>query len=128
MALTYSPTAINYRLQGVVSAIDSGGSNGSLVLLAGAVVAATDQLALPCGTVSGGILTFSGTPLLGTASATGIVTTAQIRNSAGNVVAAGLTVGIPGSTADVIIATGQNSLLVAAGNAVQILAGQISGS
>ena len=129
MPATYSPTAINYRLQGVVSAIDSGGSNGSLVLLAGAAVVATVQLALPCGTVSGGILTFSGTPLLSpAASATGVVTTAQIRNSVGNVMLADLSVGIPGSTAAVIIANGQNRLLITAGNAVQILAAQIIGS
>jgi hypothetical protein len=128
MSVTYSPTAINYRLQGDVSAIDSGGGNGSLVLRADSTVISTISLARPCGTVSGGILTFTGTLLDPSAAATGVVNNAQILNSAGVVMISDLTVGIPSQVADIIISNGLNSTRISSGQAVQVLAAQIQGS
>lgn len=128
MSVTYSLTCINARLQGVVSTIDGGGGNGNLVLLAdGGITLCTIQLAFPCGTVSGGILTFSGT-LSGVASTTGTITSGQITNFAGTIVVSGLTVGIPGDPVDITITNGLNSTLVAAGQTVQLLGAQITGS
>jgi len=128
VSVTYSPTAINYRLQGDVNAIDSGGSNGSLVLLADSTVISTISLARPCGTVSGGILTFTGTLLDPSAAATGVVNNAQILNSAGVVMISNMTVNTPGFTADIIIANGLNTTLISSGQAVSVLAAQITGS
>lgn len=128
MSVTYSPTAIDYRLNGVVSAIDSGGGNGSLVLLADSTVISTVSLSRPCGTVSGGILTFTGTLLDPSAAATGVVNNAQIRNSLGVVMISDLSIGIPGQVADVIMFNGLSNTRISSGQAVQVLAAQITGS
>lgn len=128
MSVTYSPTAIDYRLLGVVSAIDSGGGNGSLVLLTDSTVISTVSLSRPCGTVNGGILTFTGTLIDPSAAATGVVNNVQIWNSAGVVMITNMTVNIPGFTADVIIANGSNTTRISSGQAVQVLAAQIQGS
>jgi hypothetical protein len=130
MSLTYSQACIDARLQAVADNIDGGGSNGSLVLIAGAAAVSTVRLALPCGDVNGGVLTFaSSTPLIDpAAAATGVVTTARIQDSSSAVVVSDLSVGIPGSTADVVIANNRNSTLITAGQTVSVLAAQISGS
>jgi hypothetical protein len=60
--------------------------------------------------------------------ATGIVNNAQIRNSAGVVMISDLSIGIPGQTADVIMFNGLSNTLISSGNAVQVLAAQITGS
>ncbi len=128
MSVTYSTTAINDRLNGVVTAIDAGGTNGSLKLLAGATTISTISLARPCGTVNGGILTFSGTLLDPNAANTGNPTEGRIYDSNGSVVISGLTTGIPLSGADIVISNGLNSTLITAGQVVSLLSAQITGS
>ncbi|TNC10840.1 hypothetical protein FF100_22070 [Methylobacterium terricola] len=80
-------------MNAVKSAIDAGGAAGTLEILAGTTVLAVETLAYPCGTVSGPTLTFGSTPLTTTVSASGTATTGRIKDSAGNVVVDGLTVG-----------------------------------
>lgn len=128
MSLTYSLTAINARLQAVANLIDGGGGNGYLRLMANSTVISTIQLARPCGTVSGGVLTFAGTLLDPSAGATGTVTSGQFLDSAFTIVASGMTVGIPTETADIIIFNGLNTRVITAGQTVQVLAAQITGS
>lgn len=129
MTVVYSVAAINERLQGVIDAIDGGGSNGSMELLAGTSVLSTISLARPCGTVSGGVLTFSGTLLDPAAAAGGTVSTAVVKNSAGITMISGLTVGIPlTSGVDIILTNGLNSLAISSGQTVQVLAAQITGA
>lgn len=129
MTVVYSITAINERLQGVIDAIDGGGSNGSMELLSGATIISTISLARPCGAVDGGVLTFSGTLLDPSAANTGLVDGAVIKNSAGTVMISGLTVGIPLTTGvDVIVSNGLNSTLITAGQVVAVVAAQITGS
>jgi hypothetical protein len=128
MSIVYSVTAINARLLGLVSAIDEGSANGQLILLANSTVISTITLNKPSGTVNGGVLTFSG-PLLNSAAANaGSVTGAQITDSNGVLMISGLTAGIPGSGADIIISNGLNSTFINAGQAVQLLSAQIVGS
>ena len=127
MAVNYSLTALNDRLQGVVTAIDDSG-NGYLRLLAGGTVVSSIQLANPCGTVNGGVLTFSGTLLDPAAAHTGFLDSARIEDGVGNVMISGLTVGIPLSGADILVTNGLNTTLVTAGQAVSVLSGQITGS
>jgi hypothetical protein len=129
MAVIYSQNAINYRLNGVISAIGSGGSNGALKLLtSGGQVLSTITLANPCGTVNGGVLTFT-TPLLDpSAATTGSAAGAVIYDSNGNVQVSGLVVGIPLSGADIIISNGLNSTVITAGEVVDLLSAQITGS
>jgi hypothetical protein len=128
MTIVYSQTAINNRLQGVVSAVSGGGTNGTLKLLAGSTILSTIILTNPCGTVSGGVLTFTGNLNDPAAAATGFVTAARIDDSLGATVISGFTVGIPTSGADVIINNGANTLKITAGQAVSLISAQIIGS
>lgn len=128
MSVVYSSTAINDRLQGVVTAIDAGGSNGTIKLFQGGTTISTISLARPCGTVSGGVLTFSGTLIDTSAAATGSVDGGKIFDSNGDVVVSGLTAGIPLSGADIIISNGLNSTLISAGQVVSLLSATITGS
>lgn len=106
MAVTYSNTVKDNRLQVTIDAIDSktfvtgsgGGSTGDIVIgtsaLSGSTgVLVTIPLALPSATKSGGVLTLAGTPLSAAAGASGTAAKAEIRNDAGTVIISGLTVG-----------------------------------
>jgi hypothetical protein len=105
MAVIYSTAAKNARLEGVVNTIDAGSGPGVLQIgtTGMGTVLASITLADPCGTVSGGVLTFSGFPRSDTsADANGTAAAARIRDSNGNDVITGLTVGLVGSGADII--------------------------
>jgi hypothetical protein len=125
MGIVYSQTAINAKLSEVVTVI---GSGGKLQLLAGGTPVSTVTLATPAGTVSGGILTFTGPQTDPSAAGTGTVTTAQITDSLGTLLISGLTVGIPLSGADIIIVNGLNSTFVNVGQKVTFTGGSIVGS
>jgi hypothetical protein len=116
MAVTYATTLKTTRMTAVVTAMDGGSGNAVLELgtAAMATVLCSITLAKPSATVSGAVLTFAGLPKSGTgAAAAGAGTNAvaaRIKDSAGNVIVDGLTVGTSG--ADIIvdnasIATGQ---------------------
>jgi len=128
MSVIYSIPCINNRLLGVVTTIDAGAGNGTLVLLAGAMPISTITLQKPSGTASGGVLTFTGPLLDSGAAAAGSATTAQFRDSTGAIVVSGLSVGIPLSGMDVIISNGLNSTFINVGQSVQILSATITGS
>lgn len=101
MAVTYTTTLKNTRLDAVVTAI---GASGKLEIgTAGmASVLATITLDATAGTTSGGVLTFSGFPKSdSSADATGTAAAARIRTSADADVVTGLTVGTSGT--DVIL-------------------------
>lgn len=105
MAVIYSTAARNARLNGVINTIDAGSGPGVLQIgtASMAVVLADITLADPCGTATGGVLTFSGFPRSDTAAnANGTAAAARIRDSDGNDVITGLTVGLNGSGADII--------------------------
>lgn len=109
MAVIYSTAAKNARLDAVASVIDGGSGAGYIQIgtAAMATVLATITLADPCAAAaSGGVLTFSGFPRSDTsADATGTAAAARIRDSNGNDVITGLTVGAAGSGADIILDT-----------------------
>lgn len=125
MSVIYSQAVIDARLDGVVTEL---GALASLLLKAGNTVVSTIQLASPVGTVNNGVLTFSGTLLDPSASATGVVDSVVIQDSSGTTAISGLTVGIPGGPQDVIISNGLNSTLITAGQTVALLSAQITGS
>ena len=89
MAVNYSVTAINARLNGVVSVIDGGGGPGQLRVFAGALLLAAVPLGTPSGTVSGGVLTFT-VPETTVAVGTGTADNAIITNAGGVVMISGL--------------------------------------
>ena len=107
MAVIYSTTAKTARLDAVAGVIDAGSGAGVLQIgtTAMGTVLATITLSDPCGTATSGVLTFSGFPKSTTAVATGTAAAARIRDSAGNDVITGLTVGAAGSGADIILDT-----------------------
>lgn len=106
MAVIYSTAAKNARLNAVAATIDAGSGPGVLQIgtTAMGTVLATIVLADPCAaSASGGVLTFSGFPRSDTsADANGTAAAARIRDSNGNDVITGLTVGVVGSGADII--------------------------
>lgn len=100
MAVTYSTTTKTNRMTAVRDTIDAGAGAGVLQIgtTAMGTILAEITLGDPCGTVSGAVLTLSGFPRSDTsANATGTAAAARIRDSSGNDVITGLTVGTSGS-------------------------------
>lgn len=104
MAVTYSATAKTNRMTAVRDTIDGGAGAGVLQIgtTGMATVLAEFTLNDPSGTVSGDVLSLSGFPKSDTsANATGTAAAARIRDSSGNDVVTGLTVGTSGT--DIIL-------------------------
>ena len=102
MSVVYNTTLKNTRMTSVVTAIDNGGAGsllfGDVTSFIGVHLLATILFASTCGTVSGGVLTFSSTPLVcASASNTGTATQAEVEDGVGHVVISGLTVGTSAS-------------------------------
>ena len=122
MSVTYNTTLKNTRMTAVVTAIDNGGA-GSLLFgdssgFGGSNLLATITFNSTCGTVSGGVLTFSDTPLVdSSASNTGTATQAEVEDGTGHVVISGLTVGTSASDINLSstsIVSGQSVTITAA--------------
>lgn len=133
MSVVYSTTLKNNRMQlvtdlisGKVAAASTGtASAGTLVvgtsaLSGGTGVLVTFTLSSTAGTVSGGVLTLSGTPINGIATGTGTAAKAELRDNAGNVICSGLTVGT--SASDIII----NATAISSGQTVTLTSGTIT--
>lgn len=118
MAVTYSTAAKTARMNAVIAQIDAGAGPGTLEIGTtgmGSVLAVL-TLADPCGTASGGVLTFDFDPDISDNSAnnTGTAAEARIKDSDGNVIISGLTVGTSGSDINLdstSITTGQTVTL-----------------
>jgi hypothetical protein len=125
MPASYRTSLKNTRMTAVRDDIDNGAGAGVLQIgTAGmAVVLADITLADPCGTVSAGVLTFSGFPRSDTsANATGTAAAARIRDSAGNDIVTGLTVTATGGGGDIQL----NSVSVSTGQTVEITSAAIT--
>jgi hypothetical protein len=105
MAVNYSTAVKNTRMTAVRDATDAGPAAGTLEICTTGytTVLATITLNDPSGTVTSGVLTFSGTPINTTAGNNGTAALARLRDSTGTVVCDGLTVGTSG--ADIIVST-----------------------
>jgi hypothetical protein len=93
---------------------------GTSALSGGTGVLATIPLSTTPATVSGDVLTISGTPLSATASASGTAALAELRNNAGTVIVGGLTVGTSGT--DITVGT----TTVTSGQTVTVTSGTIT--
>jgi hypothetical protein len=123
MAVTYSTAAKTARLNAVITTIDAGagastieigttGFGSTLVVI---------NLADPCGTASGDVLTFDFDPdVSGTASAGGTAAEARIKDGNGTIVISGLTVGTTG--ADINL----DSVSITSGQTVTLTTGTIT--
>ena len=103
MAVIYASSVRTSRMNAVETALDAG--SGAAVLEIGdsgfATTLVSFTLSDPAGTVSGDVLSGSGLPKTTTASASGTAAEARLKDSSGNIVVSGLTVGT--SSANVII-------------------------
>ena len=116
MAVIYSTTVKNSRMTVVRDAIDGGSSGGTLQIgtTGMATILAEIALADPCGSVSGGVLTFAMPQSDAGANASGTAAEAHIKDSSGTTVVSGLTVGTSGANINL------SSVNIAAGDAVTI--------
>jgi hypothetical protein len=120
MAVTYTTAVKNARLSAVVTAIGTAGKIEIGTAGMASILAVID-LGNPAGTVSGGILTFSGFPRSDTsANASGTAAAARIRDSGNTDIVTGLTVGT--SAADIIL----DSVAITAGQTVTLNSASIT--
>lgn len=105
MAITYVNSLKQTRLEAVRDAIDADASAGQILLGTSGMAAtlATFTCNDPSGTPSAGTFSFDGFPKEEEAAAGGTLAAAEIRDGAGTLVASGLTVGLSGSGADIIV-------------------------
>lgn len=99
MSVNYNTTLKNTRLTSVVAAIDTGGA-GYLEIGDSGMVHTLSTIVFDsvCGTVTGGVLTFSGTPLVDAAAAlTGVAAAAEVFSGGNTLIISGLTVGTSAS-------------------------------
>ena len=99
MGVIYASTLRTTRMTDVQTAIDAGAAAGFIEIgtAAMASVLATITLADPCGSVSGDVLTFTMPKSDTSADNTGTAAAARIKDSDGNIVVSGLTVGTSGT-------------------------------
>lgn len=126
--MIYSQPAINARLQAVADTIDANGTGRLILRDSGGVTLSSLQFSTPCGTVSGGILIFSGPLLDPFTSGTGSASNGVIQDGAGTAIVSGLSVGIPLSGADILLSNGLNTTFISAGQILSVLSAQITGS
>jgi hypothetical protein len=125
LSVNYNIAVRTNRLQQVINAIDAGFSNGFLKLLdSGGAAAASFQLARPCGTIVGGVLTFSGLSLIDPAAAGGAAVAGLCTDGSGNTIISGLTVNAAFNP-DIILSP---TSIIAAGQTVAITAATITGN
>ena len=124
MTVTYSTATKQARLEAVITKIDAGAGPGTLEIgtTGMASVLAILTLADPCGTASGATLTFDFDPDISdtSANATGTAAEARIKDSDGNVIISGLTVGTSGT--DIVL----DSTSITTGQTVTLTTGTIT--
>jgi len=122
MSVTYATALKTTRMTDVVAAIDASGDGVLNIGTAGmGTLLATFTLSATCGTVTGAVLTFSGTPLVDASAAnTNTAASAEVRTGGGTLIISGLTVGTSG--ADINLA----SVAITAGQSVTITSATIT--
>lgn len=122
MAVIYAAALRTSRMNAIVTAIDAGAAAGYLEIgtTSMASVLATITLADPCGSVSGDVLTFDLPASDTSADNTGTAAEARIKDSDGNIIISGLTVGTSGANINL------DSTSITAGQTVTLTSGTIT--
>lgn len=105
MSIVYNTALKDDRLQAVIDAIDGGSGAGHLKIgtTGMGTVLADILLSTPCGTKTGGVLTFSDTPLAdSSADNTGTAAAAAIYDGSGTLIVSGLTVNTSGADINLV--------------------------
>jgi hypothetical protein len=123
MSVVYSNALKDTRMTSVITAVDAGGAAGTMEICtaAYAAVLGTIPLQRPSFTEASQTITVSGVPLSATAAASGTAALARVKDSGGNIVVSGLTVGTSG--ADMIITP---SATVSSGQQLTLASGTIT--
>ncbi|QIG66839.1 hypothetical protein EVB41_009 [Rhizobium phage RHph_TM3_14A] len=125
MPIVYSNTIKTARSAVVITALGSAGVLviGTAALAGGGTgVLASIPLDNPAFSNVNGLMTMTNPPRTVNASGAGTAAKAELRDNGGTVIASGLTVGLSGSGADVII----NSTSISVGQSVQATIGTIT--
>jgi hypothetical protein len=122
MAVIYLASLRTTRMNDVKTAIDAGSGPGTIEIGSAAMasVLATITLTDPCGSVSGDVLTLTMPHSDTSADNTGTAAAARIKDSDGNIVVSGLTVGLSGT--NVVL----DSLSITAGQTVTLTAATLT--
>lgn len=115
--MTYSTAHKSARMTTTRDRLNAGALQ---VVDAGGSVLVTVPLDNPAGSVSGATLTLAGFPKTVTAGAGGTAASARLQNSSSVDEKTGLTVGVPGSNAQVIIDNGAGTLAISLNASVTI--------
>jgi len=110
------------RMNSVKTAIDAGSGPGTLEIGTASMASTLAVLTLsdPCGSVSGDVLTLSAITADASADNSGTAAAARIKDSDGNIVVSGLTVGTSGT--NVVL----NSTSITAGQQVSMTSGTLT--
>jgi len=122
MTVTYSNALKDTRMNAVITAVDAGGAAGSMEICTAGYAAVLGAITLlrPSFTEASQMITVAGVPLTGTAGASGTAALARVKDSSGNVVVSGLTVGTTGT--DIII----TNTTVSSGQQLTLASGTIT--
>lgn len=126
MTVIYNVPTLTARLQAVVNAIDATGNGFMRLSDGGGNFLTSFQLSNPMGVANNGVLTFNGLSLIDpSAAAGGQAMAGRCETATGTVVISGLTVGGPGSTADIVLSP---NTTITAGQTVAVTAASITGN
>lgn len=122
MAVVYATTLKTTRMTSVRDAIDAGAAGGTLEIgtTGMASVLAIVPLADPSGSVASGVLTFTMPQTAASAAAAGTAAEARIKDSNGNIIVSGLTVGTSGANINL------SSTTIAVGDSVTLSSAAIT--
>jgi hypothetical protein len=122
MAVQYENSLKDTRMTAVITAIDAGSAAGTIEICTAAygTVLCVLTLSKPSFTEANQMITMAGVPKSGTAGTGGTAANARIKDSNGNVIVNGLTVGA--GSGDVSL----NSVVIAANQTVTLNSGTIT--
>lgn len=125
MPMNYTLDIKTARMQAVIAALAGGVATNAKFIGRDAstnILFTVDTAVAPFATAVDGVLTFTGVPLSGTASGTGTLDSVEIQNGDGTVKVTGLSVGLSGSGAHVIL----DSLSITTGQTINIVSATIT--
>ena len=122
MAVNYNASLKSARMDEVIDAVDDNANPGDLEIGTAGMSTVLVRLTLqkPSFSESGGVITMTGVPISGVATASGTASAARIRDGGGTTVVSGLTVAVTGAEVNL------NSVDISSGQTVTLNSGTIT--